>query len=315
MNADIGDMDPASLFQFLEGDEPKLLAGCAPCQPFSTYGRTRRGKDDRWQLLGAFSRAVRTIEPEFVTMENVPGLEHHDIFRSFLRTLHGEGYSTEWDVVECERFGIPQRRRRLVLVASRVGDARLPKPTHVEPVNVARAIGHLPPVKAGAPASPGSDHLHIAAGLSPLNKERIRHSKPGGSWRDWPEHLVSECHRKEKGKTYPSVYGRMRWDEPAPTITTQCYGFGNGRFGHPAQDRAITLREASILQSFPEWWEFVPPDAKVEFAPVGRMIGNAVPPRLGEVIGRVIIEMAEGRTIPEGVSPMHQDRSSGTPIS
>ena len=125
-------------------------------------------------------------------------------------------------------------------------------------------------------------------------RERIRHSRPGGTWRDWPERLVVECHRKENGRTYSSVYGRMRWDEPAPTITTQCYGFGNGRFGHPEQDRAITLREAAILQSFPEWWAFVPHGSRVEFSPIGRMIGNAVPPRLGEVVGQVIVELAEG---------------------
>lgn len=296
VHADVEAMGFEPLAALFGDDVPRLLAGCAPCQPFSTYGRTRRVQDDKWRLLGAFSRAIRAIKPEFVTMENVPGLERHDVFHGFLRALRVVGYSVDWDVLECERFGIPQRRRRLVLIASRVCEARLPEPTHAEPVNVADAIGYLPPVEAGAPPRPGSDPLHVAAGLSPLNLERIRHSRPGGTWRDWPEHLVADCHRKEQGRTYPSVYGRMRWDQPAPTITTQCYGFGNGRFGHPEQDRAITLREAAILQSFPEWWEFVLPGGKVEFGPAGRMIGNAVPPRLGEVVGQVIIELAEGRT-------------------
>lgn len=292
--ADVDSLDSNDLADLFGRQVPRLLAGCAPCQPFSTYGRTRRGRDDRWRLLDALSGAVRASTPEFVTMENVPGLEHHDIFREFVRALRGEGYSVEWSVLECARYGIPQRRRRLVLVASRVGEVRLPEPTHAEPVDVAHAIGHLPPVEAGARPRQGADPLHVAAGLSPLNKERIRHSRPGGTWRDWPERLVAECHRKENGRTYSSVYGRMRWDEPAPTITTQCYGFGNSRFGHPEQDRAITLREAAILQSFPEWWAFVPPGGRVEFSPIGRMIGNAVPPRLGEVVGQVIVELAEG---------------------
>ena len=210
-------------------EEARMIAGCAPCQPFSTYGRTRRHGDGRWRLLGSFSRLVKAIEPEFVTMENVPGLSRHPIFMGFVSALRRAGYHVDWDVLPCEAYGVPQRRRRLVLVASKVGEISLPPPTHDTPRTVREAIGHLPPVEAGAPAPPDGDPLHVAAGLSPLNMERIRHSKPGGTWRDWPAHLVAECHRRSAGRTYPSVYGRMAWDEPSPTITTQCYGFGNGR--------------------------------------------------------------------------------------
>lgn len=130
--------------------------------------------------------------------------------------------------------------------------------------------------------------LHAASKLSDLNLERIRASRPGGTWRDWPEHLVADCHRRETGRTYPGVYGRMEWDEPAPTLTTQFYGFGNGRFGHPEQDRAISLREGAILQGFPKSYSFLPDGAPVHFKTLGRMIGNAVPVTLGEVIGRSI---------------------------
>ena len=143
--ADVGSLDSNDLSDLFGRREPRLVAGCAPCQPFSSYGRTRRGHDDRWRLLDALSGAVRASTPEFVTMENVPGLERHGIFRKFVRALRSEGYSAEWGVLECARYGIPQRRRRLVLVASRVGRARLPEPTHVDPVDVAHAIGHLPP--------------------------------------------------------------------------------------------------------------------------------------------------------------------------
>jgi DNA (cytosine-5)-methyltransferase 1 len=130
------------------------------------------------------------------------------------------------------------------------------------------------------------DPIHQTADLSPLNLKRIRVSKPGGTWRDWPVEFVAKCHRKKTGKTYPGVYGRMSWDEPAPTITTQFFGFGNGRFGHPEQDRAISLREGAILQSFPCTYRFTPPDKPIYMKAIGRLVGNAVPVRLGEIIGR-----------------------------
>ena len=132
------------------------------------------------------------------------------------------------------------------------------------------------------------DTLHVAAGLSDLNLKRIRVSKPGGTWRDWPKELVAECHRKNTGKTYPGVYARMSWDQPSPTLTTQFFGFGNGRFGHPDQDRAISLREGAILQGFPPEYSFLPEGDKVHFKTLGRLIGNAVPVTLGEIIGKSI---------------------------
>ena len=121
----------------------------------------------------------------------------------------------------------------------------------------------------------------------------MRNSKPGGSWRDWPECLIAECHKKSSGNTYGSVYGRMEWDKPAPTITTQCYGFGNGRFGHPEQNRALTLREAAILQSFPNNYKFVKDGSNFSMRQIGTLIGNAVPVKLGEIIGKSIIKHIE----------------------
>ena len=134
-----------------------------------------------------------------------------------------------------------------------------------------------------------NDPLHFASSLSDRNLKRIRASKPGGTWRDWPEELRAACHRKPSGKTYSGVYARMTWDDPSPTMTTQCYGFGNGRFGHPEQDRAISLREAAILQSFPSGYRFLPENKKPSLKEVGRWIGNAVPVKLAEAIGKQII--------------------------
>lgn len=160
-------------------------------------------------------------------------------------------------------------------------------PTHKQHRTVRDAIGRLRPIAAGEQAP--RDPLHTASRLSSLNMARIRASIPGGSWRDWPKSLVADCHKAPSGRTYPSVYGRMEWNKPAPTMTTQCFGFGNGRFGHPEQNRAISLREAAILQSFPRNYAFVPPGKPVEFSVVGRLIGNAVPVDLGRAIARSLL--------------------------
>jgi len=160
------------------------------------------------------------------------------------------------------------------------------KPTHDSPQTVRQAIGHLRPLEAGEATS--GDKLHMSAKLSEKNLQRIRISKPGGTWRDWPEYLIADCHRADSGQTYPGVYARMEWDKPAPTMTTQCFGFGNGRFGHPEQDRAISLREAAILQSFPRDYAFIPEEGEVSFKVMGRLIGNAVPVNLGRAIARSI---------------------------
>jgi DNA (cytosine-5)-methyltransferase 1 len=153
---------------------------------------------------------------------------------------------------------------------------------------VRQAISHLPALEAGA--SDPKDALHVACSLSDLNLRRIKASKPGGTWRDWDDELIAQCHRKNTGLTYPSVYGRMEWDAPAPTITTQCFGFGNGRFGHPEQHRAISLREAAILQTFPDDYRFLAPHERVSFSRLGRLIGNAVPVRIGEAVAYSLIK-------------------------
>ena len=134
------------------------------------------------------------------------------------------------------------------------------------------------------------DPLHRSPSLSEINLRRIKASKPGGSWKDWPPEILSECHRRSTGKGYTPVYGRMEWDKPSPTLTTQCYNYGSGRFGHPEQDRAISLREAAILQDFPDDYEFEPPGTRYPTTQIARMIGNAVPVGLGRVIGESFIE-------------------------
>ncbi|THD81662.1 MAG: DNA cytosine methyltransferase [Phenylobacterium sp.] len=268
------------------GDAPRrVLAGCAPCQPFSTYSQSRKSKDDRWMLLRQFKRLALEVLPDVVTMENVAGLAKQDVWTEFTDALEAAGYHVKAWEVDCTDYGVPQRRKRLVMLASLLGPIELDKPQRVD-VSVKQAIGHLESIPAGASAI--DDPLHSASVLSPKNLERIAASTAGGTWRDWPVELRAPCHRRPTGKTYPSVYGRMEWSKPAPTITTQCYGFGNGRFGHPEQDRAISLREAALLQSFPKEYAFLKPGELVNFTRLGTLIGNAVPPKLGEAIGASI---------------------------
>lgn len=290
--ADVVDVTSEQLTEWFGNASMRVLAGCAPCQPFSTYSQSRKSKDERWNLLLEFQRLALATKPEIVTMENVAGLAKQDVWKEFVSALTNDGYFVSWRVVECEKFGVPQTRRRLVLLGSRLGPISLSDPQDFTVISVKNAIGGLPRIESGE--QDNSDPLHTSAKLSPINLKRIRNSVPGGTWRDWPEELRADCHKKESGRTYPSVYGRMEWDKPAPTMTTQCFGFGNGRFGHPEQDRAISLREAAIIQSFPNSYKFIADNDEVAFNRLGTLIGNAVPPKLGEAIGNCILRHIAG---------------------
>jgi DNA (cytosine-5)-methyltransferase 1 len=274
----------------LKGDSFTLLAGCAPCQPFSTYSQGKSSPaDKRWNLLSHFARLVKEVQPDLVSMENVPLLAKQAVFAKFVSSLEDDGFSVFHEVVDCADYGVPQHRHRLVLLASKHGPIKMIAPTVKKQIyeTVRDAIEELPPIKAGDICP--DDPLHQASELSPLNLKRIRASKSGGTWRDWDRELVADCHKKKTGKTYPSVYGRMGWDAPSPTMTTQFYGFGNGRFGHPHQNRAISLREGAILQSFPSDYKFVAKGEPIYIKTIGRLIGNAVPVKLGKAIGKSII--------------------------
>ncbi len=270
----------------------KVLVGCAPCQPFSKHTQKEKDRDTKedWGLLYRFLRLIKEVQPIVVSMENVPQITKHKVFSDFVEGLKSMEYSVNWRNVYCQDYGIPQNRRRLVLLASKLGEIDLIASTH-KPENyktVKMAIGNLELIEAGT--SSRKDRLHKSAGLSEVNLKRIRQSTPGASWRDWDEDLRADCHRKESGGTYGSVYARMEWNKPSPTITTQFFSFGTGRFGHPEQDRAISIREGAILQTFPKKYKFTPSSSPVELKTLGRYIGNAVPVRLGEIIGKSIIK-------------------------
>jgi DNA (cytosine-5)-methyltransferase 1 len=291
--ADLLTLEPDVIVRGFAPNSITLLAGCAPCQPFSTYAQRARkairNQSDRngnsdWRLVERFGEIIKAVQPDLVTMENVPPLLHAAVYEQFLASL--DGYSVVARVIDCQSIGLPQTRRRLVLLASKLGPISLPA-FNRKPRTVRSVIGGLRQLKAGE-ACP-HDRIHRASALSVVNMERIKASQPGGTWRDWPEELKAKCHVRDTGATYPSVYGRMSWNEPSPTITTQCFGYGNGRFGHPEQDRAISLREAAMLQGFPRRYSFLPEDEPVRFATLGRLIGNAVPVTLGEAIGKILV--------------------------
>lgn len=287
---DISKVSTNELNQLFGDADLKILAGCAPCQPFSTYAQRYESdsKDGKWGLLYEFARLAKGVRPDVITMENVPTVAKHEVFHDFVDTLKRLGYTVWFGIVDSSLYGVPQTRRRMVLLASRHGEIKMIEPNRKKIQTVKQAIGRLRALSAGEAAP--KDRLHVSAKLSEKNLQRIRVSKPGGTWRDWPKNLIADCHKAASGKTYPSVYGRMEWNKPAPTMTTQCYGFGNGRFGHPEQDRAITLREAAIIQSFPRDYAFIPHNGDVSFTTLGRLIGNAVPVELGRAIAKSLKE-------------------------
>lgn len=280
----VADLTGEQLAKWYSPGAIRLLAGCAPCQPFSTLAKADNIDAEKWSLLFQFGRLIKELQPELVTMENVPGVIHHAPFQEFKKTLIKLNYHVDAKVVRCADYGVPQERKRYVLIASKLGPIQLDSAEKYMPSTVRDAISHLPPIEAGEKCK--KDRLHQAQKLSDINLKRIKASVPGGTWQDWPKSLRSPCHNTERGSSFKSVYARMSWDKAAPTMTTQFFNYGTGRFGHPEQNRAITLREAAILQSFPDDYIFVPPETPVRFGAVGRMIGNAVPPKLGYIVGK-----------------------------
>ena len=286
----IEDVDAKEIKQ-LYGDpsDISVLVGCAPCQPYSKLNTSGASEEDFGPIM-KFAELISKVKPDIVSMENVRGVAKYPVFKKFLANLDKNGYEYDYKIVNTADYGVPQRRMRLVLLASRLGPIKLLEQTHDKNnwVTVHDAIGDLEIIKDGEISN--TDLLHRSRKLSHLNKKRIKATpKDGGNSKSWDKKLLLDCHKKTSGKTYRStVYGRMRWDEPAPTMTTQCTGLGNGRFGHPEQDRAISLREAAMFQTFPKNYKFYDNKSPYVVSDVARFIGNAVPVKLGQVIAKSI---------------------------
>lgn len=287
--------DDELLSYYPDDTDIKILIGCAPCQPFSAYShryKESESKKEKMDLLDYFGKQVKLVKPDIVSMENVPQLQHEEIFANFVQLLKDEGYEVDYKIAFAPAYGIPQNRKRLLLLASKLGVINFEEELSKSDYPTVRdAISKLPKLKSGE-IDP-NDPLHRARKLSDLNLERIKSSKQGGTWRDWDESLLPNCYRKKSGSSFSSVYGRLEWDKPSSTITTQFPGYGNGRFGHPEQNRALSLREGAILQSFPEDYQFIEENKNYAINKVAMQIGNAVPPKLGEVIGKSILKHLE----------------------
>jgi DNA (cytosine-5)-methyltransferase 1 len=290
---DIQDISVEEVGQLMTSSE-MVFAGCAPCQPFSRQNRSSK-VDGRRLLLGEFQRFVTALRPGYVVVENVPGLQRvgsDGPLTEFIAALEAVGYRISWDILHASHFGVPQRRTRFVLVASLLkGGASLPQETYGpkrrQPSRVRDWMSGLPTLSAGSVHPDDQDHAAMA--LSDLNMERIRATPEGGGREAWPDRLLLECHAKHSG--HSDVYGRLAWDRPASAMTTRCLSYSNGRFGHPEEDRAISVREAACLQTFPRTFKF-----SGTVTSRGRQVGNAVPPLLAKRIGQVITGERVGRS-------------------
>jgi DNA (cytosine-5)-methyltransferase 1 len=272
---------------FGDSQGSRILAGCAPCRPFSIINRKRGRLHSDYSLLDSFSRLIREVEPDGVIMENVPGITGSGkaIFQRFLRALGTVGLHPTYEIVDAADFGVPQHRKRLFLIASRV-TPKIPRLTNGprtkrEYKTVKDAISKFPPI--------GSGHMdtgprnHSCKTLEQVNITRLKLTpKDGGSRNQVPKELWIPTHLKHDG--HSDTYGRMSWNEPAPTLTCRCISISNGRFAHPEQDRGISIREAATLQTFPRRYRF-----PANFTVAQMAIGNAVPPLLATKFSRALL--------------------------
>jgi DNA (cytosine-5)-methyltransferase 1 len=285
-------------------DSYKLFCGCAPCQPFTKQNTESPKCDKRRTLLSQFGLIIEEFKPDFVFVENVPGLQkvpkhERGPFPDFKELLQKMGYCITYGVVAAQDYGTPQWRRRFVLLASKHGEINIPAPTHGKNRNnpyktVRNAIEDLPVIAAGETCNAPNMLNHRASGLSELNMARIQASEPdGGGRNNWPKRLWPACYTRtnKNGITHPGhtdCYGRLWWDKPATGLTTRCISYSNGRFGHPEQNRAISIREAARLQGFDDDFEFIG-----SMTSMARQIGNAVPVDLAFAMGNHFVKHLE----------------------
>jgi DNA (cytosine-5)-methyltransferase 1 len=270
---DIRNVDVKEIQKILNGEPLHLMAGCPPCQGFSSVRRLNKKKsarDKRNSLVSEFLRFVKELRPLTIMMENVPGLKDYYLFKKIIRELETLGYAPKVQVLNVKDYGVPQNRRRLVMIGSLLGEIQIPK-VRTRKVTVRDAIAKLlPPDQACDPLQ------RITAKHSAKVSARIQLTpKDGGSLSDLPSEYALECHKRDN-IGFHDVYGRLRWDDYSSTITGGCLNPSKGRFLHPDQDRVLTPREAALLQSFPDNYKF---PTNITKAALALLIGNALPPK------------------------------------
>ena len=275
--------------QVKKADDRMVFAGCAPCQFWSIIQTSRERSRRTKNLILDFQKFIEHFLPGFVVVENVPGISSklESPMKKFVTTLESKGYNVAYGVIDMSLYGIPQRRRRFTLLASRISDIALPKPNYREKTvrDVLGIKNGFPEINAGT--NDQTDFLHTSAGLSKKNLERLQMTeKNGGDRSNWQKKKAYQlpCYILSEKKFY-DTYGRMWWDRPAPTITTKFFSISNGRFAHPEENRGISLREGATLQTFPKNYKFIGSSVSL----VAKMIGNAVPPEFARLIGKQIV--------------------------
>ncbi|GAA6167146.1 DNA cytosine methyltransferase [Sessilibacter corallicola] len=293
LNRDISTLPPSELQSILSlerKDNNLLLVGCSPCQYWSLINTTKVKSKKTAFLLSNFYEFVKHLLPGYILIENVPGLskKRESPINDFKEAIQSMGYSFTDGVLDCNSYGVPQKRHRYVLIASRLGNISLPKNRLKKKPVLRDAIGdykYFEPVPSGALDK--SAKCHSTAKLSSLNVKRIQATPHDGgtrlSWKNNEElQLKAYINRDD---IFKDVYGRLFWDKPAPTITTKFISYSNGRFGHPEQDRALSIREGASIQSFPRTYKI----KSESVTTAARIIGNAVPPKFAKALGREIM--------------------------
>ena len=275
------------IFNIKRNQSNLIFVGCSPCQYYSNMNTNKTKATETRLLLDDFQLFVDYYRPGYIFVENVPGLKRdpESPLGKFKIFLSNNGYVFDDGIINAKHFGVPQNRRRYVLIATRVKESiKLPSGNKDAIKTVRTAIGDYSkyyPISFGHKDK--SPFIHTSANLTSTNKQRLESvPQDGGSRESWPKKLHLPCYKYHKGHT--DIYGRMHWDKPSPTITTRFCSISNGRYGHPEQLRAISLREGATLQSFPETYRFFSESQGI----IAKMIGNAVPPLLAKVIGETI---------------------------
>lgn len=299
INQDIRTMEGRFFQKLSPTGEVDLLAGCPPCQGFCSLTSKYRREDHRNELVSEMARLISEVKPKAVMMENVPGLMQRGktLFKAFVDTLTSLGYIVEFDVLQVADYGIPQNRRRLVLFAGKGFPIHLPVPTHsmtgvgkLKPWQTLKSvINGLPtPITLTDAITKGGPQLfnwHVVRTLSSQNVRRLKKTKAGESRTCLPNNLRPKCH-KNKEVGFSNVYGRASWDHVSPTITGGCTTLSKGRFGHPEEERTLSVREAALIQTFPKDYIFDTPYMEH----VCNIIGNALPCDFAEVLARQCIK-------------------------